>query len=103
MESVTSAYCQQVQELMETAKQMDNALQRRSKLRASSAQGTPGSGGNSSIMTDSEKIALQMLLDVKKFGGIVKGICGVDAEELESYQQLLHEVNEGKRIIESKG
>lgn len=97
VESVTSSYRQHVQELMETAQQMDNALQRRSKLR----QGTPGAVLAAST-TDSEKIAMQMLLDVQHFGTIVRDICNVDPMDLQSYQQLLNEVMEGKRIIESK-
>lgn len=101
VETVTNAYCQQVQELMETAQQMDSALQRRSKLRAGGAQGTPGTA--SSTLTDSEKIALQMLLDVEHFGAILRDmLVGVEPMELLSYQKLMHEVNEGKRIIESK-
>jgi hypothetical protein len=101
VEHVTSSYTQQVQELMETAQQMDTALQRRSKLRSTPAQGTPGAV-NAASMTDSEKIALQMLLDVQHFGAIVRDVCGIDPMELPSYQKLMHEVTEGKRIIESK-
>ncbi len=57
-----------VQALMETVQSMDSALQRRSKLR-SSATTTASIGGSApaSPLTDSEKISLQLLLDVNSF------------------------------------
>jgi hypothetical protein len=48
----------QVQGLMETVKQMDTALQRRSKLKANAG----------TTISDSDKISLQLLLDVRAYG-----------------------------------
>ena len=60
-EEGAASFQQQVQSLAETVKQMDSALQRRSKARAT------GSAAGSGAMSDSEKIALQISLDVKAF------------------------------------
>jgi hypothetical protein len=68
LEDVTTAFLQQVQGLLETVKQMDSALQRRSKLRTAGAAGGPAGG---SSMADSDKISLQLYLDVKAYGGAV--------------------------------
>jgi hypothetical protein len=43
---------------METVKQMDTALQRRSKLKANAG----------TTISDSDKISLQLLLDVRAYG-----------------------------------
>lgn len=80
---------------METAQQMDNALQRRSKLRNASNNGN-------TQMTDSEKIALQMLIDVQSFGERIQEICVISPHEIPGYVNLMNEVIESKRIIESK-
>ena len=48
---------------------MDTALQRRSKARA----GT-NAGAGAGAMTDSEKIALQIALDVKAFGAEINAL-----------------------------
>jgi len=95
VESVTTAYSQQVQALMETAQQMDSALQRRSKLRQQQAT----SGGS---ITDSEKIALQMLLDVQYYGERIREICGIDPIDMSAYSTLLREVKESKQMLESR-
>lgn len=83
---------------METAQQMDNALQRRSKLRSTGVS----SGNNNTQMTDSEKIALQMLLDVQSFGERIQEICVISPHEINGYVNLMNEVIESKRLIESK-
>ena len=68
LDDVTTAFLQQVQGLLETVKQMDSALQRRSKLRTA---GAAGGGASGSSMADSDKISLQLYLDVKAYGGAV--------------------------------
>ena len=85
---------------METAQQMDNALQRRSKLRNTS--NSNNNNNNNISMTDSEKIALQMLIDVQSFGERIQEICVISPHEISSYVNLLNEVIESKRLIESK-
>lgn len=79
---------------METAQQMDNALQRRSKIKTSSL--------NSSQMTDSEKIAMQMLLDGQAFGHSIEDICSIKCQEIPAYCSLMNEINESKKLIESR-
>ena len=58
IEDVSSNYYEQLKALMETVKQMDSALMRRSKMRAGTATNASGGGGN---MSDSEKIYLQVI------------------------------------------
>jgi hypothetical protein len=57
IDDVSSNYYEQLKALMETVKQMDSALMRRSKMRAGTATNASGAGGN---MSDSEKIYLQV-------------------------------------------
>jgi hypothetical protein len=86
---------------METAQQMDSALQRRSKSKNQTTGGSASS--SSSQMTDSEKIALQMLLDGQAFGDHIREVCpALDRDELLSYSSLMREISEAKRLIESK-
>lgn len=83
LEDITSNFLVQVQSLMETVKQMDNALQRRSKIRTA--------GANTNAMTDSDKISLQVSLDVKAFGLELKSL-GVEPEMSKAYVELLEAV-----------
>jgi hypothetical protein len=84
---------------METAQQMDSALQRRSKSKHQSA-----TTGSAAQMTDSEKIALQMLLDGQAFGEHIREVfpLALDSANLSSYTNLMKEISESKRLIESK-
>jgi hypothetical protein len=87
---------------METAQQMDNALQRRSKLRSQTTSNPPSTPGTTIQMTDSEKIALQMLIDAQSYGEKIQEICVISPHEFPSYANLMNEVIETKRLIESK-
>jgi hypothetical protein len=84
---------------METAQQMDSALQRRSKAKTNAA---PGTASATTQMTDSEKIALQMLLDGQSFGEQIQEISGQSCNDLAAYVTLMNELNESKRVIETK-
>jgi hypothetical protein len=53
-------------------------------------------------MTDSEKIALQMLLDVEYYGERMREVCLADPQEIPAFRSLLLEVIESKQAIESK-
>ncbi len=66
---------------MDTVRQMDLSLQRRSKAGTSAA----GSAGG---LSDSEKIFLQLSLDVSAFGKEVGALSGMGPEQLPSFQQL---------------
>lgn len=90
--AVTDFFLLQVQGIMETVKQMDNALQRRSKLRQA-AQSTPG---GTNIMSDSEKITLQLLLDAKALGQEISSL-GVAAAA--SYETLLAELADAEKYL----
>jgi hypothetical protein len=74
---------------------MDSALQRRSKSKTTATTA-------STVMTDSEKIALQMLLDGQYFGEQIEEISDGNRNDLPAYVTLMSEINESKRVIESK-
>ena len=96
IDDITSSFLTQVQSLMDTVKQMDSALQRRSKYR--------GGGGNSAMstsnMSDSEKISMQVVLDVREFAIEIQKF-GVDAAKISSYGILLREVTEAAKTIDA--
>ena len=90
--SVTDFFLQQVQGIMETVRQMDTALQRRSKLRQST-QTTPAGTG---VISDSDKITLQLLLDAKAYG---LEVLKLGAEPTASYEALLTELSDAERYL----
>lgn len=59
-EAVTTAFAEQAMALFDTVKTMDNALQRRAKLTHNAA--------TSDQLRDSDKIALQVQLDILAYG-----------------------------------
>ena len=96
---------------------MDSALQRRSNRNTSmktnqtggTAGGTVSSSSPSTVstaiatgsqvaMSDSEKILLQRLLYVKAFGLELQQL-GLDLNTSKSYQELLSEVQVGKKMF----
>jgi len=87
LEEVTAAYLTQVQGLMETVKQMDTALQRRSKLKANAG----------STISDSDKISLQLLLDVRAYGRGIENLGSLYV--LPSYAALLAEVAPAEKLL----
>ena len=91
LEDITAGYLMQVQALMETVKQMDSALQRRSKLR------TAAPSGNN--MADSDKISLQLFLDVRAYGEALSTLKPV--EQIPSYDALLAEVAPAEKLLTS--
>ncbi len=66
---------------MDTVRQMDLSLQRRSKAGAAA-------GGSAGGLTDSEKIFLQLSLDVTAFGREAAALSGSGPEQLPSFAQL---------------
>lgn len=85
IEEVTGYFLQQVQSLLETVRQMDSALQRRTKAR------TPQTG-----VSDSEKIAMQVTLDVQAYGEEVKSLASL--ESIPSFDLLLRAVAEATKL-----
>ena len=97
LEDVTAGYLMQVQALMETVKQMDSALQRRSKLRTAAPVGTN--------MADSDKISLQLYLDVHAYGHAVSALCPSGdpvSSYVPSYSLLVAEVAPAERLLDAK-
>lgn len=99
--ALSDMYLQQVQGLMETVRQMDTALQRRSKLRAAAPQQASGAA-STAVMSDSDKITLQLLLDVHAFGQEVTYVFKI--EELPpAFKFLLEELADADRFLPKRG
>ena len=90
LEEITAGYLMQVQALMETVKQMDSALQRRSKLRTAASTITN--------MSDSDKISLQLFLDVRAYGEVAYAL-GPKGMSMPSYTLLMAEVAPAEKLI----
>jgi hypothetical protein len=97
VEDVTVVYVQQVQALIETAKQMDSALMRRAKSSSATSAGSGGAAG----MTDSEKIALQMILDIGAFEAEVRAVGIRDPRSLPACASLYALIDDMKRSFEN--
>lgn len=80
---------------METVKTMDSALLRRSKLRSTNTSNNPTTTAAAAAMTDSEKIYLQVYLDVQYYGAQLTQL-GIQLHNVPSYAQLLQEVESQK-------
>jgi len=90
VEDVTSHYLEQAKALMETVKQMDSALMRRSKIRPNAASSsTTGTASNN--LSDSEKIYLQVTLDIDAYGREVEQL-GVDSSLLKELRELKNDI-----------
>ena len=97
-ERILVHFLQQVSSLLGTVKQMDNALQRRSsQQQRGGGRGVMG-GRGSGALTDSDKIQLQLLLDVKEFGEELLKV-GVDPGSSPGYSKLIAEVEEATKVV----
>ena len=86
-ELITSQFLQRVQALIETVRSMDVALNKRAKLKPNAV-----SGGTAGSMSDSEKILLQLYLDVQSYYTQVTEI-GAVSSDIPSLEPLLHAVS----------
>ena len=96
-DAVAKSFLDQVLNLLETVTQMDNALQRRSKLSKD--------GGGKGKMRDSDKILLQLWLDVRDFVSEASRVSAGRMSEMSSTLTSLEaSVSDGARLYEvSKG
>lgn len=92
VEDITAAYLLQVQSLLETARQMDSVFMKRSKGAVASA---PKTGVAS--LSDSEKIALQMVLDINAFEIEIKGVDIEDPYQIISFSALHNQIADMKK------
>eukprot|EP00878_Enallax_costatus_P035452 GHUV01039536.1.p1 GENE.GHUV01039536.1~~GHUV01039536.1.p1 ORF type:complete len:203 (-),score=70.56 GHUV01039536.1:182-790(-) len=99
IESVNTRYSSLAEELLTTVKKTESSLKRLKKSRPGETVGLEAGGaaaGGAAGMSDSDKICLQLFLDVQEHGRqIVK--FGLVPEELESYRQLLVTVTPADR------
>lgn len=91
VEDITAAYLQQVQSLVETARQMDSVFMKRSKAAA------PKAGATS--LSDSEKIALQMIFDINEFQREIESVGISDPFRVASFAALHAQISEMKKIF----
>jgi hypothetical protein len=105
IENVTTAFYEQIKMLIETMKQMQTSLQRRSKLQQNTLTSSKvvlnnninnnNNNNNNNVvvsLTDTEKISLQVFLDVEAFAKEIFEKFGVDAVSLNSYVLLKNEI-----------
>jgi Domain of unknown function (DUF3510) len=91
LEDVTAEYLMQVQALMETVRLMESVLHRRNKVRNAAPTGTN--------MSDSDKISLQLYLDVKAYTEAVSALSPLSgAAPVPSFTSLLAEVAPAEKL-----
>lgn len=86
IDAVNGRYTALAEELLTSVKKTESSLKRLKKTRPGEAPGEAGTAG--AAMSDSDKIGMQLLLDVQEHGRQIDRF-GLVAQELESYKQLL--------------
>jgi hypothetical protein len=84
--NIAQSFYDQVVTLLGTVKQMDTALQRRAAVKSAQKPGTES-------LSDSDKIGLQVKLDVESFGEEIKQL-GVDPSQISIFMKLVALSNE---------
>jgi len=88
IDDVNQRYTALAEELLTSVKKTESSLKRLKKTRPGEAAGEAGAAGAAAGMSDSDKINLQLYLDVQEHGRQISRF-GLVAEELQSYTQLL--------------
>jgi hypothetical protein len=78
LEEITQLFHEQIVTLLDTVRQMDSALQRRQQQRTKQLAGSEqaSTGAGSAAMTDSDKIFLQVKLDVSEYAQMMQRVLG---------------------------
>ena len=82
-EEVTQSFVEQLSQVIESEKQLSKSLQGRSRVQPSSSTSSGATAG----LTDAEKIALQIRLDVEAFGKKLQAL-QVETGDFPAYQAL---------------
>lgn len=98
VEDVTSAYLQQVQSLVETARQMDSVFMKRSK---GATAATAANSSGAAAVSDSEKIALQMIFDINAFEEEIKSVGISNPSTISSFMSLHDQISEMKKLFQN--
>lgn len=102
VDSVNGRYQQLADDLLTTVKKTESSLKRLKKtaLAAGGAEGgdASGGGGGAAAASDSDKICLQLYLDVQEHGQQI-GALGLVAADLLSYQRLMETVDPGRNKV----
>ena len=96
VEDVAFAYLQQVQSLVETARQMDSVFMKRSKGGAATTTAT-----NKSTLSDSEKIAMQMIFDINAFEQEIMNVGIENPSTIKSFVTLHDQIDEMKQLFQN--
>lgn len=94
VEQVTNQFLLRVQALIETVKSMDAALNKRAnKMKPA----VTGAAAGASLLSDSEKILLQLYLDVQSYRTLIADV-GVNVQNITCLEQLLNAVADGGKF-----
>lgn len=90
VDDVNGRYTALAEELLTSVKKTESSLKRLKKSRPgeAAAPGDAAGGGAAAAMSDSDKIGLQLFLDVQEHGRQIARF-GLVADELDSFRQLL--------------
>lgn len=86
--NINTRYNALAEELLTTVKKTESSLKRLKKTRPGEAADGGAAGAGTAGMSDSDKICLQLHLDVQEHGRQIAKF-GLVAVELDSYRQLL--------------
>lgn len=99
IDDVNQRYTSLAEELLTSVKKTESSLKRLKKTRPGEAAGEAGAAG--AAMSDSDKIGLQLFLDVQEHGRQIARF-GLVAEELDSFRQLLATVSPAEKQQEQQ-
>lgn len=94
IDDVNQRYTALAEELLTSVKKTESSLKRLKKTRPGEAPGEAGAAG--AAMSDSDKIGLQLFLDVQEHGRQIARF-GLVAEELDSFRQLMATVTPAEK------
>ena len=97
VEGVCSQYLSSVASLLETARKMDTVIQRRTKGKRPEDESS-NAADKRAATSDSDKILLQLFLDIVRFGDDIQGV-GLDPMVFEGYRLLKSEVSVAEQFV----
>lgn len=102
VDSVCAQYLTSVASLLETVRRMDTVIQRRVRAKKpedSAADTSSSSASKRAATSDSDKVLLQLYLDISRFGDDVRSL-GLDPLEFEGFRALKGEVSVAEDFIQ---
>lgn len=90
---ISDKYLLTVSDVLNSVRKMEESMMRLQKMRKSKDTQSTGSNG---VLSDDDKIRLQLSIDVETFGNKMNA-CGVSVESIEQYQSLVRIVEEARK------